>query len=667
MHAYKNDYRPEIDGLRAIAVSLVILCHAGFKGFEGGFVGVDVFFVISGYLITKIALNDVAQGNFSISNFYERRARRILPALYLILISCIPFAWIWMLPRDFQDFWMTVTTTSLFSSNIFFVGKAGYFENALKSSPLLHTWSLAVEEQFYLVFPILIYLTKRFGYSASIAFLTFVFISSLIASSIGSLTHPIPTFFLLPTRAWELALGALLAFYLPRIENSISPTANQTLSFLGLSLIITSNFIYTEHTPFPSIYTLLPTVGAVLIITSGRTGTATASILQFKPIVGLGLISYSAYLWHHPIFAFVRYRSLQPPSQEIFAILCFVVLVLAVITWRYVEIPFRSKSTLGKMRFIQYSVSLTACFVLMGFIGHVLIDKDQQRDDVAEIKNIAQANAQRFDCSKDNPGLSDENLYCGVTNYSDDTTTPIAVFGDSHMAAMLPAFETIKSETGGSLIHLGLPGCPPLLDVDVVKRGNGRGNCQAVSQAQYNFVKTHKAKKVFLIARWSIYTNPPIGSDIKTRFFLTDRLHKTESIEDSRKVFEHAIRSTVSKYREIGADVFFIEQLPEHRASGRHLYRHLKEQGLLGTKEAKSVIKNASVTHSSHDGHHEYYRAIVRATQKDISFTAINFDRVFCGEDGCSIGNELEAYYEDGDHVNKNGAKLLAENLKPYL
>jgi peptidoglycan/LPS O-acetylase OafA/YrhL len=210
------DYRREIDGLRALAVLPVILFHAGFDSFSGGFVGVDVFFVISGYLITTIILAELEQGKFSIVNFYERRARRILPALFLVMLVCLPFAWLWLLPIDMKDFSRSLIAVSVFVSNILFWRESGYFDTATELKPLLHTWSLAVEEQFYVVFPLLLILLWRLGRRWILVTLGLAFFASLALSEWATYANRSAAFYLLPTRGWELLLGAFAAFYLSK-------------------------------------------------------------------------------------------------------------------------------------------------------------------------------------------------------------------------------------------------------------------------------------------------------------------------------------------------------------------------------------------------------------------------------------------------------------------
>ena len=238
-------YRAEIDGLRALAVLPVIFFHAGFNWFSGGFVGVDVFFVISGYLITTIIISEMAEDKFSIINFYERRARRILPALFFVMLATIPFSLLLLSPSDLKDYGESLISTSTFSSNILFWWERGYFGTALELKPLLHTWSLAVEEQYYIFFPLLLIFTWQFGLKKISILLSIIFLISLglahFSSVYGVYDRVITgSFYLIPTRAWELLIGVFIAFYLSDIQKKINIKFNQYLSILGFLLIVLS-------------------------------------------------------------------------------------------------------------------------------------------------------------------------------------------------------------------------------------------------------------------------------------------------------------------------------------------------------------------------------------------------------------------------------------------
>ena len=291
-------YRAEIDGLRALAVMPVILFHAGFEWFSGGFVGVDVFFVISGYLITTILISEMAEGKFSIISFYERRARRILPALYFLLIIALLYG-LFTSPFFARDIFQSIFATTVFAENILlYIESSNYFDVGVDDKLLFHTWSLGVEEQYYLFFPIFLFFTWSFGKKKIFWILSGFAFFSLMLSEWSWRNEPIANFYLAPTRAWELFAGSLIAFYIDKRGQQ----SGQIKAFAGISLIACAIYFYDETTPFPSLYTLVPVIGAALIIIFADSQTFIAKIISNKYLVGIGLISYSAYLWHQPIF-----------------------------------------------------------------------------------------------------------------------------------------------------------------------------------------------------------------------------------------------------------------------------------------------------------------------------------------------------------------------------
>lgn len=350
-------YRAEIDGLRALAVIPVILFHAGFSLFGGGFIGVDVFFVISGYLITSILLKDLASDTYSLAVFYQRRARRILPALFFVAFMCIPFAWLWLPPKDMLDFAQSLSSVSIFSSNIYFLSESNYFDIEVELKPLLHTWSLAVEEQFYVFFPLLLALVWRIRQQAVTPTLWILAGLSLYFAQWTSYHYPKAGFYLLPTRGWELLMGCLVAIsaFNGGVSDWIKPRFNGLLSLCGLAFLLLAIVIYDKHTPFPSVYALLPTIGTALIIMFATQGTLTNRLLSNKILVKLGLISYSAYLVHQPLFAFARHRSLGEPALSLIVALALTSFVGAYFIWKYIEQPFRNNTNVASGKNCSYS------------------------------------------------------------------------------------------------------------------------------------------------------------------------------------------------------------------------------------------------------------------------------------------------------------------------
>ena len=335
------NYRPEIDGLRTVAVVPVILFHAGASVVSGGFVGVDVFFVISGYLITTIIYDELIKGQFSIAVFYERRCRRILAPLLLVSLACIPAAWILLPPSELVDFGQSLVAVATFSSNVLFWKESGYFEVAADLKPLLHTWSLAIEEQFYVLFPLFLMLVWRFGTSILICVLVLLSLLSLGLAQYGSVEFRSATFYLLPTRAWELLIGSLTAIFLRQVSFEPPRTVSDVAAAVGLAMVLYPVFAFDKTTQFPGFSALLPATGAAIVILFATPGTLVNRALSFRFMVGIGLVSYSFYLWHQPLFAFARAISPKEPAFEIFAGLSFVAFLLAVATYRLVEKPIR--------------------------------------------------------------------------------------------------------------------------------------------------------------------------------------------------------------------------------------------------------------------------------------------------------------------------------------
>ena len=364
-------YRAEIDGLRALAVIPVILFHAGFELFSGGFVGVDVFFVISGYLITTIIIDDIEKEKFSLLQFYERRIRRILPALTIVTLTSIILGWIFLNDAALNKFGGSIIGVSLFISNIVFWKQQGYFDESSELNPLLHTWSLAIEEQYYLFFPIFLIFAWRYGKSKVFWMIFLLAVISLLLSEWGWRNKERANFYLAPTRAWEIFAGSIAAF----IVHKRGVQKNNILAIFGLAAIIFAIFVYTESTPFPSIYTLLPVLGVVLLILYADKETLVAKLLSIKLMVGVGLISYSSYLWHQPIFAYSRIytRDISIPI-EISFILIFITIIIAFISWKYIEKPFRTKSNFNKNSIIIMGLTSMAILLLIGFVTKKVVN-----------------------------------------------------------------------------------------------------------------------------------------------------------------------------------------------------------------------------------------------------------------------------------------------------
>ena len=519
-------YRREIDGLRAIAVLPVIFFHADFKFFSGGFVGVDVFFVLSGYLITSIILHERSQGDFTIAGFYERRARRILPALFFVMLVCSLFSWIWLLPVDFENFSLSLIATSIFSSNLYFWKSLSYFAGEAELKPLLHTWSLAVEEQYYVFFPPLLLLILNLGKNWVVAIFFTIALISFGFAEYASTNHVAANFYLLPTRGWELLIGVLAALYLFYYKETDTSDGlkikEEILSLLGLLMIVFSFVAYSKDTPFPSFYALVPTVGTCLMVIFCLPQTIVGRILTLKPVVGIGLISYSLYLWHWPIFAFARYKIPEELNGILpFALICLS-LFIAYISWKYLEAPFRNRKNFNRKKIFSFSlISIMICSLIgfavysnKGFEDYYMENRlsSEQKKLLVLAKTYTKKHetlSRLRECLLDGTQTS-KDFSDSCKNISKGPTS-FLIWGDSNAGAL----------ASGLIFHhknfaqYTSSACAPLIGVSL----KDRPRCREVNDFVLKQIEVKKPAAVWLHSNWLRYDSKSLN--------LTEELKKT--------------------------------------------------------------------------------------------------------------------------------------------
>ena len=622
-------YRSEIDGLRAVAVIPVILFHAGINAFSGGYVGVDIFFVISGYLITSIILSEISNQNFSLISFYERRARRILPALFFVMFFCLPFAWFWLMPHELKGFSQSLVAVTSFSSNIYFWMTTGYFETAAELRPLLHTWSLAVEEQYYLVFPIFLVLGMRWGRNKVIPILIFIAGLSLFSAQFMLATRPALTFYLLPTRIWELLLGGLIAFY-PQISSQDKRLGlmGELGSMVGLALICYAIFGFNKFTPFPGVNALIPVFGAMLIIIYANQETTVGRLLSTRPLVGLGLISYSLYLWHQPIFAFARIKLIDEPNQYLLIALSFLAAFFAYISWKFVETPFRNKRLFNRKKICSLSILATVFFISFGLIGQFtsgFLTKSQKAVlAYNEYQNQSKAIGRVGTCFLDvGEPLDLFNASC-IANGDKDS---VFIWGDSHAAALSyglrQVFENVTQFTS--------TGCPPLIGKNV----ESRPLCKKINDYIAAQVKIIKPKRIFLYANWVIYGDQsPIENLTKTIDFIR-------------------MTSPLSKITILGGTPQFKPSLPTYMFLN---HKNLEEGEFLPTYLYNDIA-------------YWDHKFSVLAKEKGVDF--ISPLNLLCKADNCQIttfydGQVMPIIWDYG-HLTAGGSVLVAEKIKSRI
>tara|TARA_B100001057_G_scaffold500646_1_gene616848 strand:- start:3623 stop:5656 length:2034 start_codon:yes stop_codon:yes gene_type:complete len=433
----KLTYRPEIDGLRTISVIAVIFYHAqitifGQQPFKGGFVGVDIFFVISGYLITSIILKELmSTGSFSFKNFYERRIRRILPALLVVMLASLPFAWMYLIPTSFLDFSKSILYSLGFTSNYYFhyTGQQyGAVSGLLK--PFLHTWSLSIEEQFYILFPLTLVLTFRYFRNYIIHLIIIGFLVSLILAVWTVKNDTSISFYFLHTRMWELLAGSVLAYLEINYgrKNKVK-LLTLLLPKIGFLLIILTIIFFKLYFPHPSLYTLIPIIGACLIIWFSNKDEFITKLLSSRLFVGIGLISYSLYLWHYPIFAFARNKNLTHTFFEKFELISLCV-ILSIITFYFVEKPFRKKGN----KFKHISSLIVSFIVVLIVFNYSTFKNDGFKNRLPEIltKNLNKIPPKLKNSDNE---VCHHNIFLCKFNTSSDKK--VFIIGDSHMGTLL--------------------------------------------------------------------------------------------------------------------------------------------------------------------------------------------------------------------------------------
>jgi peptidoglycan/LPS O-acetylase OafA/YrhL len=662
-------YRAEIDGLRAVAVLPVILFHAGFGLFSGGFVGVDVFFVISGYLITTIIVTDIARGRFSLLRFYERRVRRILPTLFLVMALCVPFAWMWMIPADYAEFSKSMATVALFASNIHFMDQAGYFARDSEFQPLLHTWSLAIEEQYYLFFPLMVMALWRFG-SRKLAYgvLALVVVSFAIGE-LGSRFKPDKNFFFSLSRFWELGVGSLCALVLLRFRR----LDNNWLGALGLALIVASILLYDQRVPFPSVYTLAPVLGTAMIILFAGAGTWTARLLSQPALVGIGLISYSAYLWHQPLFAFARMRSFTEPGVAMMTALAALSLGLAYLSWRFVEQPFRrSSGPFLPDRRVLFGASgaVALVFVAFGFLGNAQGGFPDRMDE--RLQAISQSRGDtnpKPSCLFERGQAFDAHPYTACL--ADPVGAPVeaVLLGDSHSHAI--AYETQKRllEEGVNSYAVAMSACVPLEGF----RRSGKyddGQCSLFVESVLDFMRAEGIGKLVLTARFPFYQSgerfdngeggfertTPIHVDLKSRDTAVRAAEDEARRSDVLNAFVSRIKDLAEEF-----DVVLVYPIPE-----------------AGWDVPRQAARLAMFNASFEDLTTPYAAYAIRNREIIPAFDAIASDRltrvrpaeVLCETSAggrCSNTRAGEILYIDDDHLSNAGARLVAEQIAEAL
>ena len=632
-------YRPDIDGLRALAVIGVILFHADL-GLSGGFVGVDVFFVISGFLITSLILKDIKSNQFSLSGFWERRARRIFPALYVITITTIVLSYLFLLPKDFEILGGSVIGLSFFSSNIFFWKNTNsYFSGSAEEMPLLHTWSLSLEEQFYIIVPIVFLLFFKWRQFDKLFWvISVVTLLSLLISIVGTTHYESASFYLLPTRAWELGAGSIIATSRP-----IKSYRLRTIfSVLGILSILFSFILYDRSSSFPGLSAVPPVLGAALIIWSG-VGFGEISrlpvvlkVLSIRPLVFIGLLSYSLYLWHWPLLSLNEYMVIGRDSILIKLTIVIVSFLLSIISWKYIEQPIRKKK-IACSRFSIFSLSAVGLISLVGFSAIILMNAGFVSKVSKEVRDTEKRGLSEdtfFDYDLAAKGFPENKIVLGHKDHEPS----FFLWGDSHAMAISRALDLAGKEFSIGGLSVVKTSTLPILDWQTSEPSQILYNEQILKYLTAE-EQRKTIKHVVLAGRWWLAFN--------------------QSLKNKTNVEESLIQ-TITKIQSLGYSVSIFLQVPQwtdhwHTPSSFPFHYNWKNfsWGYSDIKISDQLLKKRFSSQNE---------MFERIREKIPNLKIIDPLPVLINPDGYYYfkDNNNWIYYDD-DHISANGARKLKQ------
>ena len=653
-------YRAEIDGLRAIAVLSVIFYHAqivlfGRDWFEGGFIGVDIFFVISGYLITRIILSELeSKGSFSFLNFYERRARRILPMLFVVIFVSIPFAWQILLPSDFVEYAESILASVFFGSNFFFYfSTTEYGADSALLKPFLHTWSLGVEEQFYLLFPIVAIIAYRYARNHFLTILIGLSLLSLLFSELMEVRNADLNFYLPFSRFWELAVGSLLAYRELYYDTSKDGFAAKILPTLGLSLITYSILFFNATTPHPSFHTLIPIIGVALIIEFASKDEVIGRLLGSKVFVWIGLISYSAYLWHFPIFAFSRMG--KDPTNYDKLEWIVLTLILSVLSYFLVEKNFRTRVK----NQVVFSSCISGAIIITVAFSIFVVEKNGVYGRYGAITDVSDAydKAEMFNIyDKDIGAISDKtweisNRKTRQTLEFSEEITGILIVGNSHAKDLYNVLAQNSSRIGE--------------DYDFVRADLAELGCLDEENKNFKDIQEEFYESSLYESSKIIIISTRVRSE--TKCLLTDR-----KVKDSKDIagIQYLIKNAKEDNKKI---ILLANKMEFNKINRKHIWDYF--EGVF-KREYENKETTLNVSKFLDEIKMAYYKNLsssIDITNKNLEAVAqsngipfIHLKPLFCDgrEQKCElIGDFGERYYTDGHHLSLKGAKYFGEVL----
>jgi peptidoglycan/LPS O-acetylase OafA/YrhL len=674
-HLTHPKYRTDIDGLRAIAILSVVGFHAFPNWIQGGFVGVDIFFVISGFLISSIIISSLEKDTFSFTEFYARRIKRIFPALILIMTACYIFGWFALLPDEFKQLGKHIAAGAGFVSNLIFWQEAGYFDNAAQTKPLLHLWSLGIEEQFYIVWPLLLYFAWKWRFKFLILAVTIAAIS--FAANI-SFRHsdPIQDFYSPLTRLWELLMGSILAYltlhkiniwdkvmqmlHKDRTQSRLERLLRNAQSVLGTILIGIAVLLVSKESVFPGWWALLPTVGTYLIISAGQHAWLNRAVLSHRIIVWLGLISYPLYLWHWQLLSFARITESKTPSSGIRFAAIALSLVLAWLTYRLIEHPIR----FGKQSHTKIIALMLLMVVLTG-IGYATYMQDGLRQRVSVRASVERTDELKYAKHWAKWSLCPNEGESKGCRILDPSRAPdIALIGDSHAGHLASGLAELYGHRSENIIVRLRAGCIPFFEMEL--DGQKVFSCEGglINNALEEAITSTSIKSVILssYALLMIQGNRGDSSNGLDSNGYVNNI-SIETVKRNADVFKKAMHFTLNRLVSSGKKIFFIVDTPELYFDPTECIA-LRPVVLPGHKLRTSCAIDKE---KFEERNADYHRIVAEARAAFTSVKFINSYEYLCDKELCYGLIDGELMYQTRDHLTLTGSRYLISKIAHEL
>jgi peptidoglycan/LPS O-acetylase OafA/YrhL len=654
----------QIDGLRAVAILSVLLYHSGVRFFSGGFIGVDVFFVISGYLITNVLSTAPLNSYSNTFNFFESRIRRIVPALYVMLLVSTLASFFLLIPTDLHKFSNSLASAASFTSNIhFWAARDGYFDVDSFLSPLIHTWSLGIEMQFYLAIFLIFLVSSRSRFDKTI-FISLFFFLSLALSTYFSNSKPGASFFLTPFRIWELLFGALLSLIHSKYDShyqKIDLCYKNIISMTGLLGILVSASIFDENYRWPSYFALLPVISTSLIILFAVPRTYLYRLLSSPIFVILGAASYSIYLYHQPIFAFYKQYSLSTPNNYLLLACILMTLGFSYLSYRLIELPFKSRDFISLKKILISALIIGATLLLFQVLSSITGGFKFRYSLPDSILQSLERSNLNLNCYYQDTPINAPIKVCDLG--APESTPSFMVIGDSHALSLYPAINQAAISKKSYGIFASKLGCPPLLDVSLLNSTSNQ--CKKFNDLIFEHAKNLGIKDIFLISKWNLYINGGYDELHLSRIVYENK-EVNLKILDSEGALKIALKNTILRYQNAGIKVHLIKQIPQQITSPQKIFYKYYDDKDLSVLQTK--IKEFSVHFKKHQMLNKQFDNLINEIEVELkNLNVISLDYVFCSLEICPIGNEDASYYYDDNHLSHNGAFLTLPAIEKIL